>query len=864
MFHKKSVLSATALLACGLSGYAGAVSARGQTKYVPLKNTVAAKPRAAPGAAQSKKPPGRTATPAAAPAPPGERKVDYIKDIHPILQASCGNCHLNGNRKGGLRLDTRDQVLQGGKSGPAVVVGDSGKSLLIKLVAGHDPDRIMPIGGDPLPPRQIALLRAWIDQGLSFSKSVTKAAAAPSPAAYRPLLAPRRPELPPLRAEADSLNPIDRLLQPYFAARGIKPKALVNDRLYARRVYLDIIGLLPSPEELDAFQADTRPDKRILLAKRLLADDRSYAEHWMTFWNDALRNDYVGTGYIDGGRKQITKWLYNALLTNKPYDRFVAELVNPTPESEGFSKGIVWRGAVNASQTPQMQTAQNISQVFLGVNLKCASCHDSFISDWKLSDAYGMAGIYADKPLEMVRCDKPTGEIAPVKFLYPGLGAIDAGAPRAERLRQLAAIMTHKGNGRLTRTIVNRLWARFMGHGLVEPSDEMDNRPWHTDLLDWLAADLADNGYDLKHTMARIVTSRAYQMPTVGGSYDADTRFVFSGPLVRRLSAEQFTDAVSSLTGVWPQTPAADIGEPARVPAKWIWNDAAAGQSVVGGRVFLRKVVELPEKPAHAAAVMSCDNEFTLFINGKRAASGEDWKNPVALDIGPYLVSGKNVFAVEAINWPDPESGKGLSVTGPSAAGFVFHARIRGSTEGGRVWDFGSDASWLQSNAKTAGWEQPNFAPDGWQPALEIGDANMKPWTVEKSLAAALRKYQGGKPVRASLVKADALTTALGRPNREQVITARPSAATTLQALELTNGRTLASLLQQGTKQLLADSSISSRDLIGRIYQRALGRRPTAGELEGALGLVGAPPQQEGVEDLLWVITMLPEFQLIY
>src|SRR6478672_10657473 len=102
-----------------------------------------------------------------------------------------------------------------------------------------------------------------------------------------------------------------------------------------------------------------------------------------------------------------------------------------------------------------MQAAQNISQVFMGVNLKRASCHNSFINNWKLADSYGMAGIYADGPLEMVRCDKPVGEVAPVKFLYPQLGAIDGSSPREKRLEQLAAILTSKRNGRLARTLVN-------------------------------------------------------------------------------------------------------------------------------------------------------------------------------------------------------------------------------------------------------------------------------------------------------------------------------------------------------------------------------------------------------------------------
>src|SRR5204863_4210342 len=160
--------------------------------------------------------------------------------------------------------------------------------------------------------------------------------------------------------------------------------------------------------------------------------------------------DYRGTGYIDGGRKQITGWLYSALATNMPFDEFVRELISPVPESEGFIQGIVWRGAVNASQTPQMQAAQNISQVFMGVNLKCASCHDSFINDWTLADAYGLAGVYSDEPLEMVHCDKPTGKFATIRFLYPELGGIDSKTEKPERLKHLGDLVALKKDGRLT------------------------------------------------------------------------------------------------------------------------------------------------------------------------------------------------------------------------------------------------------------------------------------------------------------------------------------------------------------------------------------------------------------------------------
>ena len=312
----------------------------------------------------------------------------------------------------------------------------------------------MPKKGSRLTSEQIGLLRAWIDQGAAWDPEVSFARPAPQN------LLPRAPDLP--AGASLPANPVDRLLLSYFAQHDPTPARLSGDRQFIRRATLDVVGELPTPEEVRAFVADRRAGKRARLVTRLLADDRRYAEHLLTFWNDLLRNDYRGTGYIDGGRENITAWLYAALANNLPYDRFVAALVNPTPASEGFARGIVWRGVVNASQTPEMQAAQNISQVFMGVNLKCASCHDSFINDWQLSDSYGLASIYASSPLEMVECDRPTGKTARMKFLYDELGTVDPSAPRDVRLEQLSHVLTGPKNGRLARTIVNRLWARFM------------------------------------------------------------------------------------------------------------------------------------------------------------------------------------------------------------------------------------------------------------------------------------------------------------------------------------------------------------------------------------------------------------------
>ena len=238
------------------------------------------------------------------------RPVDFSREIKPILETRCVKCHGRGNAKGGFSLADRVGLIKGGDSGPAIVPGRSAESYLVELVSGLDPENVMPQKGSRLKPEEVGLLRDWIDQGVPWDASVTFARAVPIN------LTPRRPVLPP--AKDGVRNPIDRILQPYYRAHGFKPGRPVSDRVHARRVYLDTIGLLPSPEQLDTFLKDSRSDKRERLVRTLLADRRHYADHWLTFWNDALRNDYQGTGYIDKGRRQITGWLYTALLNNMP------------------------------------------------------------------------------------------------------------------------------------------------------------------------------------------------------------------------------------------------------------------------------------------------------------------------------------------------------------------------------------------------------------------------------------------------------------------------------------------------------------------------------------------------------------------
>ena len=476
---------------------------------------------------------------------PAAAEVDFPHTIVPILKAHCVECHGGHRDEGDFSMNTREAILKGG----VVELGKAAKSRLIELVTSENKEERMPKEKPALSAAEVKSLRDWIDEGLPWEAGFTFATRE-----YEPPLRPRRPELPP--AVAGRENAVDRILDAYLDKHHVARPAALDDAPFLRRVYLDTIGLLPTAEVLQEFVASGEPAKRQQVIDKLLADQDGYAEHWLSFWNDLLRNDYAGTGYIDGGRKPISAWLYRALVSDMPYDEFVRQLIAPSGESEGFIRGIKWRGNVNASQKPELQFAQNVSQVFLGMNMKCASCHDSFIDRWTLEQTYGLAAVSTDGPLEMYRCDKPLGKTVDAAWMFSELGQIDPKLPAAKRLQRLAELMTDTQNGRLTRTIVNRIWHRLMGRGIVHPVDAMQTEPWSADLLDYLAVHLADSHYDLKSTIRLIVSSQAYQSQAVALIMQpTGAEFVYSGPLPKRMTAEQFVDALWQITDTGPRQP---------------------------------------------------------------------------------------------------------------------------------------------------------------------------------------------------------------------------------------------------------------------------------------------------------------------
>ncbi|MCK0157110.1 DUF1549 domain-containing protein [Cellulophaga sp. F20128] len=762
-------------------------------------------------------------------------------EVRAIFAHNCYQCHSENKQKGELILDSKEGVFAGGESGPVLRPGKPEESELYKRITlSPNDDDVMPKKGKVLKQNEIALINLWIKNGAHWSDQALKV----FPEAALALV---KPELP---NASNQSHPVDKLMAAYFDENGLDWPAVVDDRTFMRRAYMDITGLLPKPNEIQEFVADTRPDKRNILIDTLLSDTHNYTQNWLSFWNDLLRNDYSGTGFITGGRKQITHWLYTALEENKPYDQMVKELVNPTEVSEGFIKGIQWRGVVNASQRTEMQAAQNIGQSLLGVNVKCASCHNSFVSNITLEQSYGFASIFATQALELNRCDKPLGKFATANFLYPELGAVEAESIK-ERLFKLSEVIVKPENGRLYRTLTNRFWERLMGRGIIEPLDEMDNEPWNADLLDWLASDFIDSGYDLKQLLKQIMTSKTYQLPAANYKNSAAIKneYVFKGPMLRRMSAEQFSDAVSQV--IKPVFAALAYNPKGNaLPYNRIWHrEVKFDRDVLPepGKRYFRKTVILPEKAIDSATVLiSVDHSYTLYINEKKISEGNDWTKVDQLQVANALTSGTNTIAIAGMN----------EGTIANPAGILFALKINHSD--GSETILHADGSWKSTaEAQKNDWIQADYNDEKWAGVRNYGTSN---WG---NLMAFTFEAQNGEFARASLVEQHPFLKALGRPSRENVTTSRDDQATLLQALELTNGEFFNKILDEGATLWLHEYHNNSEQITEALYHNAMGRAPTPTEKDLMLGVLGKQPTKEALQDVFWSTLNQPEFQFI-
>jgi hypothetical protein len=385
-----------------------------------------------------------------------------------------------------------------------------------------------------------------------------------------------RPDAPNPYPALPVNNAIDELVWAKLELMGILPSELTSDAAFLRRLYLDVLGTLPTPEEVREFLKDTDPKKREKLIDKVL-DRPEYADYWALKWADVLlvNRDKLG----DRGSYEMHRWLRTQFAKNRPYDQWVRELI----AASGSASQV---GAVNffrASATPE-EMARAVSQAFLGIRLECAQCHHHPFEKWTQDDFYGLVGYFNGmqrKKLagddEMVfhagyRVQKipPTERTVAVRPPDgPAFAATTEGDPR----RHLAAWMTTAENPYFARLVVNRLWKHYLGRGLVEPEDDLrsTNPATNEPLLDYLAKTLVKSKYDLKAVTRLILQSRVYQLSSVPNATNKDDEQYGSHYRVKRLPAEVRLDAICAVT----ESPEAFPGRPRGTRAVELWDNRA-------------------------------------------------------------------------------------------------------------------------------------------------------------------------------------------------------------------------------------------------------------------------------------------------
>lgn len=340
-----------------------------------------------------------------------QAQIDFKRDIEPIFAASCYQCHGPKKAAGQLRLDVKAAAMKGGISGAVIVSGESKKSRLLARILGEGGEKQMPIGGDPLKPEQIELIRKWIDQGAVWPATEESAnrnsqSAVPQHWAYAK---PVRPTLPQVKTQGWVRNPIDAFVLARLEKEGLAPSPEASKEILLRRVYLDLVGLPPSVKEMDEFLADKSPDAYEKVVDRLLASPH-YGERWARPWLDLAR--YADSnGYEKDNLRVMWKyrdWVINALNADMPFNQFTIEqiagdmLPNPTIDQKiatGFHRNtqLNTEGGVDpdaARYEVMVDRVNTTATVWLGSTLGCAQCHNHKYDPFSQRDYYKLYSFF--------------------------------------------------------------------------------------------------------------------------------------------------------------------------------------------------------------------------------------------------------------------------------------------------------------------------------------------------------------------------------------------------------------------------------------------------------------------------------------
>jgi hypothetical protein len=367
-------------------------------------------------------------------------------------------------------------------------------------------------------------------------------------------------------------NYIDRAVDAKLQRLRIQPSAVVDDAGFLRRVSLDLTGQLPTPAEVRTFTADASKNKRSTLIDKLIASS-AFVDHWTLKWGDLLQNNrkYLG----EKGAYEFREWIRESIAQNKPYDRMVREMLTARGSTYENPAANFYR--VTRDPKPTMEKT---TQVFLGVRMVCAQCHDHPFERWTQNQYYEMAAFFSAVGLrpgyevgEEILYDQrqdfdmkhpKDGRVVSPKFIlpatYPAADAKTTSASAAAGRRlTYAEWLTAKDNPFFAKSTVNRMWSYFFGRGIIDPVDDIraSNPPSNPVLLDALTKDFLDHDFDLRQLMRTIANSRVYQSSIAANEWNQNDTENFSHAMPRRIGAEALMDALALATGVRPSFPEA-------------------------------------------------------------------------------------------------------------------------------------------------------------------------------------------------------------------------------------------------------------------------------------------------------------------
>ena len=500
----------------------------------------------------------------------------FEREVAPVLLSRCVECHHAGEPSGGLDLTTREGLLAGGESGTVVEPGDAeGSYLLARVVDGEMPP---PEQGKPRPlgASEADRLRRWIEAGASWPEGrtldrferTTDSRAGRDWWSLRPI---ERPEVPEARRADRVRTPVDAFILAKLDERGWEPSPRADRRTLIRRVTVDLTGLPPTFDQVQAFLDDDRPDAYERLVEGLLASPH-YGERWGRHWLDVAR--YAETSGYERDQLRPNAWKYrdwviDAFNDDLPFDRFVLEQLagDELPDrsgrsviATGFLRLGTWNDEPNDPDEYVYERLEDLvhasSTAFLGMTVKCARCHDHKFDPIRQEDYYRVAaafwaGFVTPGPRELLGGPTPEAlgyedvlgwtdraRTPPPFFLLrkgdptrpgPEVGAgppsmvevLDRpfreppeGAETSHRRLQLARWMVDPANPLTARVWANRIWQHHFGEGIVRSPDNFGytgEPPTHPELLDWLAAELIEGGWSTKRLHRLILHSRTYQ-----------------------------------------------------------------------------------------------------------------------------------------------------------------------------------------------------------------------------------------------------------------------------------------------------------------------------------------------------------------